>query len=46
MIAPYMKELMDNKSSSVIRKMFEEGIQLKKIHGASNVFDGPSEGSS
>ncbi|MBR4374246.1 MAG: pyridoxal phosphate-dependent aminotransferase [Treponema sp.] len=39
MIAPYMKELMDNKSSSVIRKMFEEGIQLKKIHGASNVFD-------
>jgi len=39
MIAPYMKELMNNKSSSVIRKMFEEGIALKKIHGAENVFD-------
>lgn len=39
MIAPYMKELMSSKSSSVIRKMFEEGIQLKKIHGADNVFD-------
>ncbi|MBR1714892.1 MAG: pyridoxal phosphate-dependent aminotransferase [Treponema sp.] len=39
MIAPYMKELMDSKSSSVIRKMFEEGIQLKKIHGPDNVFD-------
>ncbi|MCL2242965.1 MAG: pyridoxal phosphate-dependent aminotransferase [Treponema sp.] len=26
-------------SSSMIRRMFEEGIQLKKIHGADNVFD-------
>jgi len=26
-------------SSSMIRKMFEEGLQLKKIHGAENVFD-------
>src|SRR5215471_15871397 len=26
-------------SSSMIRKMFEEGIQLKKQHGADNVFD-------
>ena len=26
-------------SSSMIRKMFEEGIQLKKIHGADKVFD-------
>jgi aspartate aminotransferase len=26
-------------SSSMIRKMFEEGRELKKIHGADNVFD-------
>ena len=26
-------------SSSMIRRMFEEGIQLKKIHGNGNVFD-------
>jgi len=26
-------------SSSMIRKMFEEGLQLKKLHGAENVFD-------
>jgi len=26
-------------SSSMIRKMFEEGIQLKKLHGKDNVFD-------
>ncbi|MDR2943316.1 MAG: pyridoxal phosphate-dependent aminotransferase [Treponema sp.] len=26
-------------SSSMIRKMFEEGIQLRKQHGADNVFD-------
>jgi len=26
-------------SSSMIRKMFEEGLQLKKQHGAENVFD-------
>ena len=25
--------------SSWIRKMFEEGIELKKIHGEKNVFD-------
>ena len=25
--------------SSMIRKMFEEGIKLKKLHGAENVFD-------
>ncbi len=26
-------------SASMIRKMFEEGIRMKKIHGAENVFD-------
>ncbi|MDR2543427.1 MAG: pyridoxal phosphate-dependent aminotransferase [Treponema sp.] len=26
-------------SSSMIRKMFEEGLQLKKLHGADKVFD-------
>ncbi|HPM34248.1 MAG TPA: hypothetical protein PLE16_06580 [Spirochaetota bacterium] len=26
-------------SSSWIRKMFEEGMRLKQIHGADNVFD-------
>jgi aspartate aminotransferase len=26
-------------SSSMIRKMFEEGMQLKKQHGADKVFD-------
>ena len=30
---------MTNKSSSVIRKMFEEGIALKKQYGDDNVFD-------
>lgn len=39
MIAPLIKELMTNKSSSVIRKMFEEGIALKKQYGEDNVFD-------
>ena len=27
------------KSSSWIRKMFEEGLRMKKEHGADNVFD-------
>ncbi len=39
MIAPQIKELMTNKSASVIRKMFEEGIALKKQYGEDNVFD-------
>jgi len=37
---PIAKQIKDAlSSSSMIRKMFEEGIQLKKIHGAENVFD-------
>ena len=39
MIAKHIKELMTNKNSSVIRKMFEEGIALKKQYGDDNVFD-------
>ena len=39
MIAGHIKELMTNKNSSVIRKMFEEGIALKKQYGDDNVFD-------
>ena len=39
MIAGHIKELMTNKNSSVIRKMFEEGIALKKQYGEDNVFD-------
>ena len=36
-IAKAIKEALG--SGSMIRKMFEEGAQLKKIHGAGNVFD-------
>ncbi len=36
-VAPYIKELMA--SSSFIRKMFEEGIQLKAQFGADKVYD-------
>ena len=32
-IATHIKELMNSKGSSVIRKMFEEGIQLKAKFG-------------
>lgn len=39
MIAQYMKELMGSRSASAIRRMFEEGIALKKVHGEENVFD-------
>ena len=39
MIAPHIKELMNNKGSSAIRRMFEEGIALKKQFGEDNVFD-------
>ena len=39
MIAPQIKELITSKGASVIRKMFEEGIVLKKQHGEENVFD-------
>ena len=36
-IAQKMLQYME--SSSWIRKMFEDGLRLKKIHGAENVFD-------
>lgn len=39
MIAPHIKQLMTSKDASVIRKMFEEGILLKKQYGEKNVFD-------
>lgn len=37
LVAPHIKELMS--SSSFIRKMFEEGIQMKAQFGAENVYD-------
>ncbi len=39
MIAPHIKEIINSKGASVIRKMFEEGIVLKKKYGEENVFD-------
>jgi len=36
-VAPHIREVMTN--SSFIRKMFEEGLQLKAKYGAENVFD-------
>lgn len=39
MIASQIKETINSKGASVIRKMFEEGIQLKKQYGDDNVFD-------
>ena len=39
MIANQIKEMINSKGASVIRKMFEEGIMLKKEHGEDNVFD-------
>ena len=39
MIAKHIQETINSKGASVIRKMFEEGIVLKKEHGAENVFD-------
>ena len=38
-ISPYIKETMTSKGASVIRKMFEEGTQLKAKYGADNGFD-------
>ncbi len=37
MISDKIKKSLEN--SSVIRKMFEEGIRLSKLYGAENVFD-------
>ena len=39
MIAHHIQETINSKGASVIRKMFEEGIILKKEHGEDNVFD-------
>ena len=39
MIARHIQEMINSKGASVIRKMFEEGIVLKKEHGEDNVFD-------
>lgn len=38
-ISPYIKETMNSKGSGVIRKMFEEGVKLKKQYGEDAVFD-------
>ncbi len=38
-IAPHIKEIMNSKGASVIRKMFEEGAKLKAQYGADKVFD-------
>lgn len=39
MIASKMKEILESPGNGVIRKMFEEGILLKKKYGEKNVFD-------
>ena len=38
-IASGIKERMESKSCGVIRKMFEEGLELKKKYGEERVFD-------
>lgn len=38
-IAGYIKETMTSKGAGVIRKMFEEGLRLKKQYGDDKVFD-------
>ncbi len=38
-IAPHIKEALYSKASGVIRKMFEEGIALKKKFGEDKVYD-------
>lgn len=38
-ISARIKASMTSKSAGVIRKMFEEGLRLKSIHGQDNVFD-------
>lgn len=39
MISNKMNQILTSPSNGVIRKMFEEGIQLKQKFGAENVFD-------
>lgn len=38
-IAPHIKEMMNSKGASVIRRMFEEGALLKQEFGADKVYD-------
>ena len=38
-VAGYIKEKMTSKGAGVIRKMFEEGLRLKKLYGDDKVFD-------
>ncbi len=38
-ISSYIKETMSSKSAGAIRKMFEEGLRLKKMYGEDSVFD-------
>lgn len=38
-IAKHIKETISSPGAGVIRKMFEEGLKLKSIHGDDNVFD-------
>lgn len=38
-VSRYIKETMNSKGSGVIRKMFEEGVALKKQYGEDKVFD-------
>ncbi len=38
-VSSYIKETMSSKGAGVIRKMFEEGLELKKKYGEDNVFD-------
>ena len=38
-VSTYIKETMTSKGAGVIRKMFEEGIRLKKEYGDDKVFD-------
>lgn len=38
-ISAYIQETMNSKGSGVIRKMFEEGVRLKALHGEDKVFD-------
>ncbi|MGN0728359.1 pyridoxal phosphate-dependent aminotransferase [Treponema sp.] len=38
-VSPYIKSTMTSKSAGVIRKMFEEGLELKKKYGEDKVFD-------
>ena len=39
MIAQNMKAILESPSAGAIRKMFEEGVALKKKYGEENVFD-------